>query len=82
MKAEKSTCYNCAKQGHYARTCYNGKVDDIEKSSGAHDKQNNNKCFKGKAGSKGAAGCKLCSEHKTTSHDDAGCFEQGASLLP
>ena len=72
MTAETSTCYNCVKKGHYTRNC-------MHKSTGAHGKPKNKEDSKMKSGSKDAAEQKLCCVHKTTSHDDAECYAQGAS---
>ena len=71
MIAETSTCYNCGKKGYYTRNCKH-------KCTGAHNKQKNKESSKMKAGSKDAAEQKWRCVHKTTSDDDAECYEQGA----
>ena len=74
MSAETSICSCCGKEELHARTCWK-KQDEANKSNGAHD----NKHFGGNTATKGAAGPKWRSVHKTTSHSDAGCYEQGVT---
>ncbi|CAN0475070.1 unnamed protein product, partial [Laminaria digitata] len=80
MAAGTSTCHTCGKEGHYAMNCWKNKDrNDDNDSTRAHDnKQKNKKSSGGKAGAKGAAGPKWCSVHRTTSHNDEECYEQGA----
>ena len=79
MTADTSPCDYCGKQGHHVRICRYKSRDDNSSTTEAHDKKPQNKKLSGgKAGAKGAAGQKWCSLHKTTSHSDEGCYEQGA----
>ena len=80
MAAGTSTCHTCGKEGHYARNCWKNKDrNDDNDSTRAHDnKQKNKKSSGGKDGAKGADGQKWCSVHRTTSHNDEECYEQGA----
>ena len=81
MTVKTSTCHNCGKKGHYARNC-KGKESNNSKSTGANDKQKNKESSQVKKGSNDTAEQKWCSVHKTTSHDDAECYRQGAPRPP
>ena len=73
-----STCSHCGKQGHFARNCWKRKDDNDSKSTNTHNKQKNNESSNGEAACNVGAEHKWCSVHKTTSHDDAECYKQGA----
>ena len=85
MTAETTTCNHCGQGGHLTRNFWKKRDEDNQSGSGGnhHDnKRKNKKSFgkKGgsKTGSKGAAGQKWCSVHKTTVHSDDKCYAQGA----
>ena len=66
-------CHNCGKEGHYKSGCaVPGKT---------YGKRNNGHARKSRksGGKANDTTKKWCSLHKTTSHNDADCFKQGAS---
>ena len=77
-----STCSRCGKQGHFTRNCWERKDDNDSKSTGTHSKQKDKESSNGKAASNVGAEHKWCSVHKTASHDDTECYEQGAPRPP
>ena len=76
-------CHNCKKPGHYMRRCPtsdNGKRSNDKRNNGKQDKNKKGPAAKGykKPGSGGGGGQKWCSVHKSTTHNDAECYKQGA----
>ena len=83
MTVETLTCHNCGKKGHYTRNCKSKKdSNNNSKPTGAHDKRKNKESSKVKKRSNYTAEQKRCYVHKTTSHDDAECYRQGAPRPP
>ena len=67
------SCHNCGKAGSYKTGC----AVPVK----AYGKSNKPAGQKKKSGSGGGARQKWCSVHKTTTHNDGGCYEQGAPCL-
>lgn len=63
-------CHNCGKSGHYRSGC--------AVPAKAHGNSNKSARQKKKSGSGGSAGQKWCTVHRTTTHNDAECYAQGA----
>ncbi|CAN0323514.1 unnamed protein product, partial [Scytosiphon promiscuus] len=63
-------CHNCGKAGHYRSGC--------AVPAKGHGKSSKPVGQKKKSGSWGSAGQKWCSTHRTTTHNDAECYAQGA----
>ena len=63
-------CQNCGKAGHYRSGC--------AVPTKAHGNSNKLAGQKKKSGIGGSAGQKWCTVHRTTTHNDAECYAQGA----
>ncbi len=63
-------CHHCNKPGHYQKGCALF-IKNLKKNKKPPFKR-------GKASPGGAAGKKWCSIHNSTTHNDAGCYQQGA----
>ncbi|CAN0529257.1 unnamed protein product, partial [Scytosiphon promiscuus] len=63
-----SICHDCDKAGHYRSGVPAKRHGKINKPAGR----------KKRSGSGGSAGQKWCSTHKSTTHNDAECYAQGA----
>ncbi|CAM9499401.1 unnamed protein product [Laminaria digitata] len=80
MSAEPVVCYNCDEVGHFSRNCRM----PAKKNTGGYNKQGKKDSKKTPAGAKagsgggGSAGETWCSVHKSTTHNDTECYQQGA----
>ncbi|CAN0094055.1 unnamed protein product, partial [Laminaria digitata] len=80
MSVESVVCYNCDEVGHISRNC----AMSAKNNTGGYTKQGKKDSKKNpswaKAGSRGGggAGDKWCSVHKSTTHSDTECYQQGA----